>query len=209
MLKKYKVEFMGLKTLKEDLNINNIRKYEDTDSNIIIYSASIKINDYFNLDVYVDGFNPILLNISWDKSKTKELFKTLDEDNISKRCLKRMNDNKELQFSLFGKEIILTKDEYIKENYKGRSSLSMYSNTKETNWNFKVDYNLYKLFNFLDFDEKSFIAKKGIYLLLEKNEDFFTEILFSRKEKETVREISLSAKNPETVLELLELNYVL
>lgn len=209
MLKKYKVGFMGLKTLKEDLNINNIRKYEDTDSNIIIYSASIKINDYFNLDVYVDGFNPILLNISWDKSKTKELFKTLDEDNISKRCLKRMNDNKELQFSLFGKEIILTKDEYIKENYKGRSSLSMYSNTKETNWNFKVDYNLYKLFNFLDFDEKSFIAKKGIYLLLEKNEDFFTEILFSRKEKETVREISLSAKNPETVLELLELNYVL
>ena len=113
-----------------------------------------------------------------------------------------MNDNKELQFSLFGKEIILTKDEYIKENYKGRSSLSMYSNTKETNWNFRVDYNLYKLFNFLDFDEKSFIAKKGIYLSIEKNEDFFTEIFFSRKEKETVREISLSAKSPETVLEL-------
>lgn len=200
---------MELKTLKEDLNINNIRKYEDTESNIIIYSSSIKINDHFNLDIYVDRFNPILLNLSWDKSKTKELFKTLDEDNISKRCLKRMNDNKELQFSLFGKEIILTIDEYIKENYKGRSSLSMYSNTKETNWNLRVDYNLYKLFNFLDFDEKSFIAKKGIYLSLEKNEDLFNEIFLSRKEKDKVRDIALSANSPETVLELLELNYAL
>ena len=200
---------MGLKTLKEDLNINNIRRYEDTDSNIIIYSSSIKINDHFNLDVYVDGFNPILLNLSWTKSKTKELFKTLDEDNISKRCLKRMNDNKELQFLLFGKEIILTKDEYIKENYKGCSSLSMYSNTKETNWNFKVDYNLYKLFNFLELDGKSFIAKKGLYLSLNKNEDLFSEILFSRKEKEKVRDIVLTANSPETILELLELNYAL